>query len=339
MPSNKAPSIKVTPARKGQLHPRNPHRGRYDMAALVKASPALAAFVIKTPAGSESIDFADPLAVKALNRALLSRHYGIAHWDIPAGYLCPPIPGRADYLHYLADLISEANGGQLPAGEHVRALDIGTGANLIYPLLGNRSFGWQMVGSDISAQAIDSARAIVSANLRLKGQIEVRLQADRTRHFAGIWGADERFDLVLCNPPFHASEADMAREAQRKWRGLDKSRRQRGNASRKGGSRNAPALNFAGQAAELWCPGGEEAFVTRMIQESRNVATQCLWFTSLVAHSASLTGIRKALKRSGASEVRVVEMSQGQKVSRFVAWSYLSPDQRRQWGRNHWQGK
>lgn len=338
-PSNKAPSIKVTPARKGQLHPRNPHRGRYDMAALVKASPALAAFVIKTPAGSESIDFADPVAVKALNRALLSRHYGIAHWDIPAGYLCPPIPGRADYLHYLADLISEANGGQLPAGEHVRALDIGTGANLIYPLLGNRSFGWQMVGSDISAQAIDSARAILSANARLKGQIEVRLQADRTRHFAGIWGADERFDLVLCNPPFHASEADMARESQRKWRGLDKSRRQRGNASRKGGARTAPALNFAGQAAELWCPGGEEAFVTRMIQESRNVATQCLWFTSLVAHSASLTGIRKALKRSGVSEVRVVEMSQGQKVSRFVAWSYLTLDQRRQWGRDHWQGK
>ena len=339
MPSNKAPSIKVTPARKGQLHPRNPHRGRYDMAALVKASPALAAFVIKTPAGSESIDFADPVAVKALNRALLSRHYGIAHWDIPAGYLCPPIPGRADYLHYLADLISEVNGGQLPAGEHVRALDIGTGANLIYPLLGNRSFGWQMVGSDISAQAIDSARAILSANVRLKGQIEVRLQADRTRHFAGIWGADERFDLVLCNPPFHASEADMARESQRKWRGLDKSRQQRGNASRKGRARNAPALNFAGQAAELWCPGGEEAFVTRMIQESRNVASQCLWFTSLVAHSASLTGIRKALKRSGASEVRVIEMSQGQKVSRFVAWSYLTPDQRRQWGRDHWQGK
>ncbi|MBE2167724.1 MULTISPECIES: 23S rRNA (adenine(1618)-N(6))-methyltransferase RlmF [unclassified Cobetia] len=338
-PSVQAPAIKLTPARKGQLHPRNPHRGRYDMAALVKASPALAAFVIKTPAGSESIDFADPVAVKALNRALLSRHYGIAHWDIPAGYLCPPIPGRADYLHYLADLISEANGGQLPAGEHVRALDIGTGANLIYPLLGNRSFGWQMVGSDISAQAIDSARAIVSANVRLKGQIEVRLQADRTRHFAGIWGADERFDLVLCNPPFHASEADMARESQRKWRGLDKSRRQRGNASRKGGSRTAPALNFAGQAAELWCPGGEESFVTRMIQESRNVASQCLWFTSLVAHSASLTGIRKALKRSGASEVRVIEMSQGQKVSRFVAWSYLTPDQRRQWGRDHWQGK
>lgn len=338
-PSNKSPSIKVIPARKGQLHPRNPHRGRYDMAALVKASPALAAFVIKTPAGSESIDFADPVAVKALNRALLSRHYGIAHWDIPAGYLCPPIPGRADYLHYLADLISEANGGQLPAGEHVRALDIGTGANLIYPLLGNRSFGWQMVGSDISVQAIDSARAIVSANLRLKGQIEVRLQTDRTRHFAGIWGADERFDLVLCNPPFHASEADMARESQRKWRGLDKSRQQRGNGPRKSGSRNAPALNFAGQAAELWCPGGEEVFVTRMIQESRNVASQCLWFTSLVAHSASLTGIRKALKRSGASEVRVIEMSQGQKVSRFVAWSYLTPDQRRQWGRDHWQGK
>ncbi|TVU68760.1 23S rRNA (adenine(1618)-N(6))-methyltransferase RlmF [Cobetia crustatorum] len=338
---------------KGELHPRNPHRGRYDMAALVSASPALAPFVIQTPAGSDSISFSDPLAVKALNRALLAHYYDIAHWDIPAGYLCPPIPGRADYLHYLTDLLVEANAGILPEGGRVKALDIGVGANVIYPLLGNRSFGWQMVGSDVSVQAIESARQTVSANPLVHGQIELRLQANQQRHFTGIWAQDERFDLVLCNPPFHASEADMAREAERKWRGLDKSRQQRGAKGSKRGQRGrantdrhasrsvspgaAPALNFAGQAAELWCPGGEEAFVTRMIEESCGFSRQCLWFSSLVAHSASLPAIKRALANSGASEVKVIEMSQGQKISRFVAWSFHSLAQRREWAAEHWQ--
>lgn len=331
---------------KGELHPRNPHRGRYDMASLTTASPALAPFITQTPAGSASINFSDPLAVKALNRALLAHHYGVMHWDIPAGYLCPPIPGRADYLHYLADLLVEANAGTLPEGGQVKALDIGVGANVIYPLLGNRSFGWQMVGSDISTQAIESARRVVVANPLLQGQIELRLQANRQRFFSGIWAQDERFDLVMCNPPFHASEADMAHESRRKWRGLEKSRQQRGA---KGGQRGrhtsdnkmpqqaAPALNFSGQAAELWYPGGEAVFVVRMVEESRDVARQCLWFSSLVAHSTSLPVIKRALAKSGASDVRVVEMSQGQKISRFVAWSFHSPAQRCVWAAEHWQ--
>lgn len=323
------------------------------MSALTQASPGLAAFIVQTPNGSASIDFSDPLAVKALNRALLARFYGITHWDIPAGYLCPPIPGRADYLHYLADLLVEANAGSMPQGARISALDVGVGANVIYPLLANRSFGWQMVGSDISGTAIDSARAIVTANPGLPGQIELRLQRDRQRHFAGIWAQGERFDVVMCNPPFHASEADMTREAQRKWRGLDRSRQQRGGSveargkdtSRSRGRQASgarertavPALNFAGQAAELWCPGGEEAFIIRMVEESRDHARQCLWFSALVAHSSSLAGIKRALKKSGACEVRVIEMSQGHKISRFVAWSYHAGDARQQWAREHWQ--
>ena len=41
-----------------------------------------------------------------LNRAILMHHYGVKSWDIPAGYLCPPIPGRADYIHSVADLLA-----------------------------------------------------------------------------------------------------------------------------------------------------------------------------------------------------------------------------------------
>ena len=82
------------------LHPRNRFRARYDFPQLIACSPALGAFVKPNAYGNASIDYADPLAVKALNQALLRQAYDLEHWDIPPGYLCPPIPGRSDYLYH-----------------------------------------------------------------------------------------------------------------------------------------------------------------------------------------------------------------------------------------------
>jgi hypothetical protein len=122
------------------LHPRNRHQGHYEFATLVAQSPALATHLVTTPAGTASVDFSDPLAVRALNRALLRSQYGIVHWDIPPGYLCPPVPGRADYVHGLADLLATDHDGVVPRGAAVRVLDIGVGASCIYPLIGNREY-------------------------------------------------------------------------------------------------------------------------------------------------------------------------------------------------------
>ncbi|MDM8347487.1 23S rRNA (adenine(1618)-N(6))-methyltransferase RlmF [Pseudomonas sp. sp1636] len=313
-------------AAKGQLHPRNRHQGRYDFPALIKASPELAAFVIINPYGKQSIDFANPAAVKVFNRALLKQFYGISQWDIPADYLCPPIPGRADYLHYLADLLASGNAGEIPRGAQVRALDIGVGANCIYPLLGNREYAWQFLGSDIAASAIASAKAIVQANPGLAGAIELRLQTDSAHIFQGLLQADERFDLSLCNPPFHASAAEASSGSQRKWRNLGKL----------DPKRKLPLLNFGGQAAELWCQGGEAAFVARLIKESAEHAQQVLWFTSLISKASNLPGVYSALKQAGAREVRTVEMAQGQKQSRFVAWTFLSAEQQQSWRQERW---
>nr|WP_298113392.1 23S rRNA (adenine(1618)-N(6))-methyltransferase RlmF [uncultured Pseudomonas sp.] len=326
-PTAPRPAPATPDAAKGQLHPRNRHQGRYDFPALIKTSPELAAFVIINPYGKESIDFANPAAVKVFNRALLRQFYGIEHWDIPADYLCPPIPGRADYLHYLADLLASGNGGSVPRGAQVRALDIGVGANCIYPLLGNREYGWQFLGSDIAANAIASAKTIVQSNPGLGGAIELRQQADPAHIFQGLLQADERFDLTLCNPPFHASAEEAASGSKRKWRNLGKL----------DPKRKLPVLNFGGQAAELWCQGGEAAFVARLIKESADVRQQVLWFSSLISKAGNLPAVYAALKKAGALEVRTVEMAQGQKQSRFVAWTFLTPPQQQEWRQQHWK--
>lgn len=107
---------KKRPKTKSELHPRNPHRERYDLQTLAASYPALALYVRPNRFGDESIDFADPEAVKVLNAALLRHYYGIGNWDIPPGYLCPPIPGRADYIHHIADLLAGCNAGKIPTG-------------------------------------------------------------------------------------------------------------------------------------------------------------------------------------------------------------------------------
>ena len=323
MPPRQPPSpppSRRSPEGKGQLHPRNRHQGRYDFPALLQAHPALARFVIRNPYGKPSIDFADPAAVRTFNRALLAQLYGLHHWDIPEGYLCPPVPGRADYLHGLADVLATSNAGIIPRGEQVRVLDIGTGANCIYPLLGHIDYGWQFVGSDIDPQALAAAQRNLVAN-GLDQAIELRLQSQRSQIFRGLLRADERFHLTLCNPPFHASASEAHSGSRRKWRNLGKL----------DPSRQLPALNFGGQHNELWCPGGELAFIQQMIEESREHAAQVLWFSCLVSKAGNLPLLHARLRQVGARQIRQVDMAQGQKQSRFLAWSFLDNDQQAAW--------
>ena len=289
------------------LHPRNKHKSRYDFAALVKSLPELRSFVKLNPYGDESVDFADPEAVKTLNKALLKMDYQIDFWDIPEGYLCPPIPGRADYIHYLADVLAIGNGGSIPTGKGVKVLDIGTGANCVYPIIGHQSYGWSFVGTDVDKKAVQSARSIVSSNPALTDAIQIRLQPNPEHIFKGVIKPTERFDITLCNPPFHASAEEAAAGSQRKLNNLGKTKQ---------------VLNFGGQHVELWYPGGEVSFIRQMILESSEIAEQCRWFTSLVSKSANLPFIHTLLERAGAAEVKTVEMAQGQKVSRFVAWTF-----------------
>ena len=308
-----------------ELHDRNPHRARYNFALLADSCPELSDYIELNKYGNESVDFSNPDAVKVLNRALLNHFYGVSFWDIPAGYLCPPIPGRADYIHYLADLLAASNQGVIPRGKGVRVLDVGVGANCVYPIIGHQEYGWQFVGADINPIAIATSEAIIKSNSCLKGNVNVRLQAEHNQVFKGVWQDSERFDLTLCNPPFHTSEAVMKSENQRKWRGL----KDKPNAS-------ASKLNFGGTQAELWCEGGEAGFIGRMVKESVAFGERCFWFTSLVARQENLELIYKQLSAVGAKQVRTIEMAQGHKVSRFVAWSFLAPDQVDYWQDTYW---
>lgn len=293
------------------LHPRNLHRGRYDFTALIAASPELKSYVQPTAAGLDSIDFSVAAAVLALNQALLRHHYKVQHWGIPAGYLCPPIPGRADYIHHLADLLARSHGGEIPRGKKVLVLDVGAGANCIYPIIGSQVYGWKFIASEIDPVSVRAARTIVEVNPGLKSLITVKQQQNPKAVFKGILPRDGRVDLTLCNPPFHASQAEAEQAAQRKIKNL-----------KLGSAPQSARLNFGGQAGELACAGGELGFITRMIRESVSHAEQVGWFSSLVSKSANLKPLQYELADRGAREVEIIEMRQGQKTSRLIAWRF-----------------
>ena len=290
------------------MHARNRFRDGYDFSRLIPAHPPLSPFVITNPRGEPTIDFADPAAVMALNQALLLDAYGL-QWSVPAGALCPAVPGRSDYLHYLADLFSGGDDAQIPRGPQVAILDIGTGANCIYPMVGASEYGWRFVATECDQAAHRWARQIVRINRGIATLIEGRHQPDPLACFANVTQPGEQYAACMCNPPFHASAEEAAAGSLRKRRNLKL-------------DASAAALNFGGSAGELWCEGGEVGFIERLMAESASRPGLCFWFTTLVSKSAHLPRLRHSLARVDPAQVREVEMAQGQKQSRLLAWTF-----------------
>jgi len=310
---------------KKRLHPRNKNRERYELDALISTTPELAEYVKPNKYGVNSVDFAHPMAVKLLNQALLKHDYGISYWDFPEGKLCPPIPGRADYLHHIADLLSAHNAGVIPEGKGLTGLDIGMGASCIYPILGVSEYGWKFIGSDIDAESIESAKKIVDENTSLQDMVECRLQEEPKHIFRGILGEEETVDFSICNPPFHATLEEAQAGSRRKVRNLS------------GKNEATPSLNFGGTSHELIYEGGEHQFIHTMIKESKEFSHQCNWFSTLVSQKAHLAGMYKSLAKKEATQVKTMPMGTGNKSSRIVAWTYLSPQEQHNWADKRWQ--
>ncbi len=284
------------------MHPNNLHNKPYDFKVLIEAYKELDAFVFDNEHGARTVNFEDPNAVFALNKAILISDYGVIDWNIPKGYLCPPIPSRIDYIHYLADVLPQ-EGKQ----NQVKGLDIGAGANCIYSILGAKVYDWHMVGCDIDDTAVTAAKANIESNPQLLDTIEIRHQTDRAKLFAGIIKSDEYFNFTMCNPPFYASQAEAKRAADKKRKNLNISDKYN--------------RNFGGEQHELWCNGGEALFLKRMIKESIGFKDQVGLFTSLVSRSENLPKIKKQIVKIGA-HYEIIKMQIGNKQNRIVTWKF-----------------
>jgi 23S rRNA (adenine1618-N6)-methyltransferase len=279
------------------LHPKNKFNKGYNFDELIKINPKLEIYVAKNQFDVITIDFSIPEAVKELNKALLFSYDKISVWDFSDKNLCPPIPGRLDYIHYLADLIA--------TDSTIKILDIGTGATCIYPILGVAEYDWNFVASDIDLDSLDTAQDIIEDN-NLGSKIELRQQIDENNILKGILKDDDFFSAVMCNPPFFKSGEEAQGANKRKNRNLG----------------NNPVRNFSGNNNELWYVGGEKAFLHNYLYESSLFKEKSTWFTSLVSKKENIVSLQKSSSKLGAIEFKVIPMHQGNKVTRIVCWRF-----------------
>lgn len=296
------------------MHKKNIHAKDYDFDQLLEVYPNLEPFVIVKANQLKTIDFAKPKAVKALNTALLKAHYNIKYWDFPDHFLCPPIPGRVEYIHHLADLLKAS---QLT--QDITVLDVGTGANCIYPLLGNAVYDWNYIGVESNAQAFKIAQNIVNQN-GLQGKIRLKKQNDDSHVLQGVLTKADKVTVTMCNPPFFKNEEEAIKATTSKLKGLGK-------------PTDVMVRNFAGQAHELWYKGGEKAFLHTYLYESSLSKTDSFWYTSLVSNKDNIKSMTKSLKKLGATAVTILQMTIGNKKSRVVAWSFLTEEEKKNWNK------
>ena len=294
------------------MHKNNKHKEDYDFKRLIEGYPELEPFVFVNNYKKQTIDFANANAVKALNTALLKVHYTIDFWQFPDTSLCPPISGRVDYIHYICNLLNASN-----LNKNITILDIGTGASCIYPLLGNAVYNWNFVATDSHKKSIAYAEKIIIKN-KLKKSVQLKHQPNTESVFKGILKPNDRFSASICNPPFYKDEAEAFEATTRKLKGLGK-------------LTDSVTRNFAGQAHELCFKGGEKAFLHTYLYESSLFKTNCFWFTSLVSNKDNIKSIRTSLNKLGATVFKVIEMHQGNKRSRVVAWTFLTEKEQQEW--------
>lgn len=310
---------------KVKLHERNRNREPYDLQALCLAEPMLNTHLKINKFGENSIDFSNPQAVKLLNKAILNHYYSIKHWDFPSENLSPPIPGRADYIHQVADLMADHNAGEIPRGSKVLGLDIGVGASCIYPILGAVEYGWNFIGSDINQKSIASSQKIIESNPTLKDKISCKVQQNSNAFFKGIITHKDKIDFSICNPPFHSSAEDAIKGSKRKIQNLSEK------------SVKNPTLNFSGIDKELIYEGGEFAFIKGMVLESQSFARNCYWFTTLVSKESNVKGLLKVLEKLPVTEIKKINLETGNKSARILAWSFLSKEEQQAWREARWK--
>ncbi|KAG0646343.1 U6 small nuclear RNA (adenine-(43)-N(6))-methyltransferase [Hyphodiscus hymeniophilus] len=276
---------------------KNPYEEDIDFAQLALQDADFA----KVLKANGQLDFSNPESVKELTKALLKKDFEL-QLELPDDRLCPPVyPAPSPSL--LLDTTSQAFSDNFEPERQVLGLDIGTGASCIYPLLGcSQRPKWRFAGTDIDDKSLRFARQ----NIQING-LKNRIKLYQSKPDGPLLPLDslgfENIDFSMCNPPFYESQAEMLTSAASKQR--------------------PPFTACTGSESEMVTPGGEVAFVSRMIEESIVLQDRVQWYSSMLGKFSSLGTIVEILREKGVSNYAVTEFVQGSKTRRWgLAWSF-----------------
>ena len=176
------------------MHAQNPYSDRYDLKRLATFNPELKEHIVSNPSNEDTIDFSDSASVYELNKAMLLADFNLDTYELPMGYLIPPVPGRLEYLLHIREFLSEQF--KIDGNTKLRGLDVGSGANGIYCILGTQHFNWNMVGSECDSNAVKIAKANVNSTKSLKNKIDIRHQENKSFLFKNVIQPSEQLSLI-----------------------------------------------------------------------------------------------------------------------------------------------
>ncbi|KAL6050980.1 Methyltransferase-like protein 16 [Balamuthia mandrillaris] len=274
-----------------KMHPENYYRtNKPDFVELAKLYPSFKAHVHITSKGQPNIRWTDPEAVRELTCVLLRHDFQIAV-ELPLDQLCPAVPNRVNYIHWLSDLLKHSP--DVTSAPTITGIDIGTGASCIYPLLGVRLKGWRFVATEIDPISLDYARRNIAAN---QWEDLIELRESKSGHILqGIVKENESFAFCMCNPPFFSDQDHAPPNPKTACRATEN---------------------------ERLTTGGEFQFIKQMIQDSLRYRNRIRWYTSMLGRKVDVKLLEKELVASGIVNIRTTTFYQGKTARWGIAWTF-----------------
>lgn len=160
-----------------------------------------------------------------------------------------------------------------------------------------------MVGTDIDQASLDSARRNVASN-NLGSRISIE-HVSNASPLLPLTQLNRHLDFTVCNPPFYSSDSEILESAKSKSR--------------------PPSAVCTGAENEMITPGGEAAFVQRLLDESLTHRTRVQWYTSMLGKLESVIALVTNLKTHDIDNFAVASLTPGSGTGTkrwAVAWSF-----------------
>ena len=231
-----------------------------------------------------------------MTKCILNYYFKIKYYSISNNFLIPTVPSRLNYINVINSLLKSY--GVKNNEKEIIGIDIGTGANIIYPLLGYSVYKWKFICSEINEQAFENASKIIKEN-NLEENIKLIKQKYNNFIFIGIINRENRYTFTMCNPPYYDYEEEIKIE--------DKKR--------------DCEYNFD----EIYYKNGEIGFFDKYFEESICYWKNVFIFTFLIGKKSNAEKIyEKISENKGIKFFDIKRIKTGNNMRYIIYWSFFN---------------
>ena len=271
-----------------------------DFLTLIKEFPELKKYILKQNEDNEAefqFDWSNNELSLLMDKSILNYYFNIKYYDIPKGFLIPPIPSRINYINLINSIITKLI--KDIDIKNIIGIDIGTGANIIYPILGYSIYKWKFICTEINKEAYNNAKLILQKN-NLENNINIIKQNNKDNIFISILNRENKYIFSMCNPPYYNYENEIKLE--------DKKRDNE--------------YNFD----EIYYKNGEYGFFQRYFEESICYKNNVFLYTILIGKKINAENIYDKLS-SYNDIIKIYNMQKiltGNNVRYIIYWSFFN---------------